>query len=355
MTFMPETGSPKLMKIFQSQKLRFLVLLSLIFGANPLFLITVVHAAEPMPSLNALSRDEMDFLLKNCPDTTRIVSSGVVVAYGEIVEAPMLVTIMRDKIDVNNIQVVPAQERDANFEANKIAGRIHSQLYRDEQKGLPDAYALAEQRIRDYKASGRIDDFQGPKPGTKSRTTDIFWRGEQSAIHANLAPWSLLAKYWFIVDSIFFEYEMKKESEGREKAQQWLQARLEDMKALGVIARFEFIPIDAVNISYPGSVGPRGYNVGDYKSPHGIEYTKSWKSKKSETKAKADRIVAQLNANRVLIYSFSFEKSTPYNPGLLNALRSFQQGRDAGSDRQIFKKQLVLTDEQAKALAEELR
>lgn len=352
---LPEIGYTQLMRIFQSKKLWILVLLSSIFGANPLFPIPAAHAVEAMPSLNALSRDEMNFLLKNCPDMTRMVSSGVVVAYGEIVEAPMLVTVIRDAIMVNSVQVVPAQERDVNFEANKIADRIHSQLYRDEQKGLPNAYALAEQRISDYKASGRIDDFHGPKPGAIFRTTDIFWRGEQSAIHAKLAPRPLLARFRFMINSVLHVYVMRKESEGRGRAQQWLQARLEELRTMGVITRFDFMPVDVVDISLPQDAGPVGYYIGDYKSPHGIEYTKSWKSKRAATRAKADRIFAQLNANQVLIYSFAFEKSTAYNPSALNALRSFQQGRDVGLDRQFIKKHLVLTDEQEKVLAEEVR
>jgi hypothetical protein len=315
-----------------------------------------IQAADTVPDLGTPSAQEMQFLVRNCPEIARIVSSGSVVAYGEVIKPPMVVVVDKDKIEINGIQVFPPQKKRSDYEARKIAGRIEVQYYIDRQRGDPDAFNRIEARLRDAKSQGRVHRFEVSK-NKKGQTTIEINPGEEGGANAftEHLPGVLFRRYHFLVSTVMQAFNARKETDGRNNAESWLRARLEELQSLGVIAQFEFVPINAVNIMFPTESFYGGWGIGDEMSPYGREYTKTWKENRKRTQAQADEIIGRLKENQILIYAFGFEKVAPNNTAPLDAIQAIYEGRDLDRNRRIMKERLALTDDQAKVLEDELR
>ena len=311
--------------------------------------------AQPAPDLRAPTSDEMDFLAANCPNN-HIIRAGTVVAYGEILEAPLLVTTDQGRILINGAQVVPRPPTDAGLRARMIAGRLHSQFYLDEQKKDARASARIEERLNEMKANRTIDDFQTWKRHGKLAAFLIKAGGGQARAYLDALPPPLSRRYQFLVAAMRGEYLKKEETDGKETAQSWLRARLEELKASGKIEELRMEPErEAAKIRFAGETAAIDYAFGEDKTPFGVAYASRWKARRGETEAAARGIAERLKAGGALIYSYSFEKARPADAAALNALEGVAEGKDADANLAIARERLKLTDEQARSLGEELR
>jgi len=229
---------------------------------------------DAVQNLKALSSDEMKFLITNCPNMVRLVAKGTVVAYGEIIEAPMLVTVDKDAIEINSTQVDPVPSRSPNFEADKIVDRVHSQFYIEKKNGKSNSRENLKNNLRGYRALGAMRDFHVLSETNRSLNVEIKTEHGTGEIQTMFVPPSLNHRFWFIVATILEEYTTRKESTSQTQAQKWLGNRLEDLKKLGVITQFAFEPSDFVAITLPNDNAPIHCYVGNEKSPHGSEYEK---------------------------------------------------------------------------------
>ena len=311
--------------------------------------------AQPAADLRVPSPDEMEALATNCREN-QIVRAGTVVADGEIFEAPLLVTTDKDRILIDGVQVVPRPPRDQNFKAQEISGRLHAQYYLDEKRKIPDASARIEERLNEYKSLGIVDDFKVYKHRGKLAGLQVQAGGGQARVYLDSLPLPLMRKYQFIVAALIGEYRLKAESAGKEQALPWLKARFEELKASGKIEELGWaLEREAATIRFPGENAARDYPFGEDQTPFGLAYANRWKARRKQTAAAVQSIVARLNGGGILIYSGSFEKARPADAAVVRALLALAQGRDAASNMARARESLSLTEEQARALAEELR
>jgi hypothetical protein len=298
----------------------------------------------------------MESLAANCADHNRLIRAGTIVAYGEIFEAPLLVSTDKDRILVDGVQVAPRPLANSNFQAEKIAGRLHSQFFSDESGKVDGASTKVEERLNELKKDRTIDDFQIWKRHGKIAAFLIKARGGQARVYTDTLPLPLIRRYQFIVAALFDEYQVKVGSVGREEAQAWLKARLEELKASGRIDELKWEPErEAARIRFSGESAGRDYTFGEDTTPFGIAYANRWKARRRQTEAAADGIVQRLRAGGALVYSYSFEKARMADGAALAALEGVAGGKDAGANLAIARDRLKLTDEQARALGEELR
>jgi hypothetical protein len=313
------------------------------------------YAGEPAPDLRAPTRDEINYLAKHCSGHT-IVPAGTVGAYGELFEAPLLVSVDKDRILIDGVQVIPRPLAAPNFQAQKIAGRIHSRFYLDEMKKGLDASARAEERLNALKTDRTIDEFKIWKRHGKLASFQVTAGGGQARVYLDNLPLPLMQKFQFILAAVFREYLLKEESDGKEPAQAWLQSRLEELKAAGKIDEFKlYAGRDAAKIRFPGETSPRDYGLGEDKTPFGVAYANRWKARRKQTEAAVQNIVERLKAGGVLLYSFKFEKESPRDEPGLAALRAVAEGKDPAANAALVRERFKLTGAQADSLGEEYK
>ena len=335
----------------------------MIAASIPLLLflgLSSVHGATPAPlgldapDLETLTQTEIDYLAKACPDIAHVARSGLVVAYGHVIEAPIIVVEDKDKIATNGIQIFPPRQRDGRFQSAKIANRISSHLYSESKKGTPNPVGEVKKRLQSEKASGHIEDFR-ITASTKAADIEVIAAGRKTVIHGGYAPFPLLMRYHYVVTTVLQEYTIKKDLEGKESAQRWLEAQLRELEGMSVIAKWKFAPNDAVNISFLDNPRPTTFYIGEPMTQHGREYTKNWQARRTETRTKADNIIKHLAANSVLVYTFSFVREIPYDASVAHAITAIQEEKDVDSNKGVVKARLGLNDSEAQALVEELR
>jgi hypothetical protein len=298
----------------------------------------------------------MKVLAAECPETNRIIPAGTVAASGEILEAPLLVTVDKDMILIDGVQVVPRPLVSSNFQAEKIAGRLHSQFFLDDREKNADASARVEERLNELKTERTIDDFKVWKRHGKLAAIRVAAGGGQARAYMDGLPAPLLRKYQFIIASYAREYQLKKEAVGREPAQAWLKARLDEMASAGKIAELRWEPEkESAGIKFPGDSVSRDFPFGEDMSPFGQAYSKHWKARHKTTEAAVQEIVDRLKAGDLLIYSGSFEKASPSGEAALRALRSLRDGKDSDSSLAAARESLDLSDGQAASLSKELK
>jgi hypothetical protein len=261
-----------------------------------------------------------------------------------------------EQILIDGAQVVPRPFVDANFAAQKIADRLHTQFYLAQMRKDPNSSADLEARLNDLKTARTIDDYQVWKRHGKLAAFLVKGDGGQARAYLDTLPRPLIQKYEFIINALLREHLMKAESDGEEQASSWLRSRLEELKAAGKIDEFKWAAgQDVAKIRFPGENVSRDYRAGEDKSPFGVAYVGHWKARRKATEAAVQRIVDRLSTGGVLICSSSFEKSVSAAPDALSALEAVSQGKDVESSLKTARESLHLTEEQARALAEELR
>ena len=310
--------------------------------------------AQAGPDLRVLTPDEMSALAAECPESNHIIPAGTAVAYGELFEAPLLITKDKDRILIDGVQVVPRAPVDPNSQALKIAGRLHSQFYLAENRKDSNASRLIEKKLDELKTDRTIDDYQVWKRRGKLAAILVKAGGGQARVYLDSLPLPLIQKYQFIISALLSEYLLKEESGGRELARPWLRARLEDLKTAGKIEELQWEPEkDIAKIRFPGETSPRDYGFGEDRTPFGIAYAKRWQARRKETEAAAQLIADRLKAGGLLIYSASFEKARPADPAAVRAFEAVSAGRDVQANLGIVSERLRLTRDQARSLGEE--
>ena len=314
---------------------------------------------EPLPDMRSMSAKEITYLARTCPDITRVVSSGTVVAYGEIITPPILLARIRGAVFVNGIQVVPAQIRESDYRARKIADQICFQYILDSKSNIANADALVEHRLQKHKLAGDIDDFKIWKTtagvaaiDTKSGSAD--GTSECSGLQALTR-----IKYNFILHALEFQFRIKEESEGRPRALNWFHARLEELHAMGIVEKYswpEAAGRDAVaEIDFKDSFSGGFSLQDDAEDPVRIAYERRWKPLTRSLQAETYLMATHLSENEILIYSFAFKKAVAQDPALIHAFRAIRDGHNLSSNIEFVKQELSLTDDQGNALLEELR
>jgi hypothetical protein len=324
------------------------------FLAAVLLLGAAARAApeQAMPDLRQLSITDMGEL--SADGDEHIVHDGAVVAYGEIFEPPFLISSDEGRILVDGVQVVPRPLHSPDFQAQKIAGRLHSWFHLD-------ASAQVEDRLKGLKAEGIIDDYQVWKRHGKLAAFRVKAGGAQARAYMDALPAPLIQRYQFTLSRLFSDYRARTESGSKEASLAWLKDRLEKLKNPGqkfaaLIDKLEWRPErETASIRFMGESEARDYHFGEDQSPFGIVYAKRWKARRKQTEAAVTSMVAHLEAGGVLIYSRSFEKSLPADPAISRALLAIRDGGDPAAALGKVRARLKLSEEEARALTEELK
>lgn len=314
-------------------------------------------AATKEPRLGHLTPTEITFLMQHAPEINQVISSGVVVVHGDIIEPPILVTINRDKIEIGGLQVVPRQERPAYFMAKKKADRIHEQYFLQKKSGGQAAEERARRDATDMMNNGELSSFEFKNTKNSLLLTAKSGGKEWPAYLDSLCPAPLSDKYYFVMSTIFRAYNLKKELIGKTAAINWLHARFADMKAMGILGTYQFSDEDeTVDAKFSCASHRGGFGFYGAKSPRGLAYEKHWKSKEPETKRELEGIIKNLASGQLLIYTFGFDKKIPSNPAIVKLLEDVASGKlGKAKSASSLQETIGLTPEQVDKLLEELR
>jgi hypothetical protein len=308
-------------------------------------------AQEPDPSL--LTTAETDFLFKNCPETTQLVSSGVVVAYGKIITPPFLIAVDRDMVYAGGVRILPREEKPNYYRAKKRVDEIQTQYFLDKKAGIENPESLAKQRAAEMQKGGRASsiEFLSGKIQRLSVSVD----GTEWHWGLDVCPSSVNNKHEFIVWQLGRSFFLRKQTAGKEAAWAWLRARFEDLKMMGMVRSYDIHDTsESVYFEFDCKRGKWGTSFYDPITPREIAYEKSWKAKEPETQRLVTDIVQHLRAGEILVYSHSFDTHISAKPDGLNLLRRIQQDHGGKEAEKLLEERLDITTEQAKTLVEEL-
>lgn len=310
-------------------------------------------AAPNEARVGQLADSEIAFLMKHAPEINRVISSGAVVAYGKVIEPPILLTINQDRVYIGGLQVVPQQHRPEYFFAKRKIDRIHEQYFLEKKSGGHSPEAGARNRAADMMKSGEISKFEF-KTGKSGLELVATSKGEEWAYHLDsLCPTSISEKNRFILDTIFQTYKQRIGASGKPASISWLHDRFADLKTMGVLATYEFSDeSESVKVKFPCSSFAIGYAFHS-DTPRVLANERRWKAKEVQTKAALDGVVKGLHADQLLIYTFGFDKRISPSPGAVKLLKDVASGK---ADKAKLVQDVVgLTPKQAEQLLEEMR
>lgn len=316
----------------------------------------IAAAAPNEPRLGHFTDIEIAFLMKHTPEINKVISSGAVVAYGNVIEPPILVTINQDRVYIGGVQVVPQQHRPEYFFAKRKIDRIHEQYFLEKRSGGHSPEAGARDRALDMMKSGEISKFEF-KVGKSGLELIATSKGEEWAYHLDsLCPTSISEKNRFMLDTIFRAYKQRIGASGKPASMSWLHDRFADLKTMGIFATYQFSNEDeSVKVKFPCDSFAIGYAF-QSDTPRVLASEQRWKAKEHQTQAALDSVVKGLHAGQLLIYTFGFDKRIPSSPGAVKLLKDIALGKSDKAKLSSSLQDVVgLSPEQAEQLLEELR
>lgn len=329
--------------------------------------LSSVHGASPTPlgpdapgDPSTLSVDEINFIAQNCPEIARTASSGAVVAYGKILTPPILVTVLRDRVYVNEIPVRPTQKRSEDFEVRKAADRLEMQFFNDKRRGVSDPLGNVDKRAKLMKASRKLDDYSLSPTKTKAPKLIVHFGNKKEERILDGSPSTVAGKAGFIADVLLREYEIRKDSSSKAEALRWLHTILDDLKQRGIIESVHWSgDEEVVGIRFKDEPFGGTYGFGDSNdglTPERVkELKQNWMAKLPEMQSDADMVVGRLKDGSLLVYSYGFERAIHADEGVVAALRAIEQGKQVSNDTQLVQKDLSLSTQELHGLEEELR
>lgn len=322
-----------------------------------LFLTMMIFILYFIQTLYAgnLSQEESNFLLTSCPELNYMVETGYVIAYGQIIKAPFLITQNREMIYIDGIKVSPREEKRAGYLAEKKAYEAHEYYYELKKAGNSSALSLLKEKLREMQVNGEIDDYSFEQKKFLSLTISVSQN--RGRAYLDFLPRNISNRYDFILAVVSSKYLLMKDDIGQEKAFEWLKQQFAKLKEIGVLEEYKFIEgLEAADITYAGGTGGTVWGISDGPlPPRAVEYMKFWKANQGVIKNKIENIKSNLRNNRIYIYSYEFEKETDFNHETLELMKAVKEKKKKTMDSKNLKNQLKLSSQEENALLEELK
>lgn len=302
-----------------------------------------------------LSQEEINFLLTNCPEMNHMVEKGYVIAYGQIIEAPFLISRNRDMIYIDGIKVSPREEKPIVYQARKKLNEAHEYYFKFKLTNDPNALVLLEQKLKQMKEDGEIDTYSIEQK--RYLVLKVTANGQEYDRILDRCPWNISQRIDFILAVVSSKYLLMKDDIGQEKAFEWLKQQFAKLKDIGVLEDYKFIEgIEAANIIYPGPTGGMMWGISDGPlPPKAVEYVKFWKANQGKLENKISDIKSNLKNNKMYIYSFGFEKEVDFSKEALDLIKSIKQKKKMMLESKSLKNQFKLSSQDESALLEELK
>lgn len=308
--------------------------------------------------VGVLTPQEIEYLVTHAPSFNQVAEAGAVLAYGSMMSPPILVTTHGARVLINGVEVFPRQERDPDFRARKLRGRIQEQHYLDKQRKVADPLQSSMKRADELKdrhnARVAFPKRKG-RGGREMRWIEVAIGGEKSSAPIDTCPPALGQKEDFILTTLLRQYSLAKGAKGTETARKWLEDRLNERKAGGVLEWYKLAPGDETIETklhcdpFPTS---RAFRESGDRGPE----FESLRAASVKAGAKeGERILSSLLSKHLLVFSFGIEKQVPLVDALVDALKSAAQGKEDEKVRAKIRAGLSLEPPELDEIMAELR
>lgn len=313
----------------------------------------------PIPDFMAFTTAERDFLTTNCPDVTQTISSGLVVAYGEVMRPPIFASTIYGSFYLNAVQILPKPKSAGDWLIRHRERQIESQYLAETISSPRDAISNTKAFVARMKESKKIDGFES-KTGVKgSESLEISIESKKAPVLLDY-PAALSEKNRFIVSALLREYDFKHDSDGKPKALIWLENMFSELVRIGVVKKFhrqlEPFEEDVMFIEFPHERWGGGHGFGDMEDGVPIAVIrKRWMAKEVSIQSERSEVIRRLQSGEAVVYSHAFERHGDYSSAISPLLESIRNDEGDKTSESSVKSILHLSNSEFDDFLKELR